>query len=124
MTTTEAAQKCRVPACQGQRWEGGNLCDAHQQTLDAACRTAQVSRPETPTLENQYLYRYFDVDDRLLYVGVTTSLAERHKAHARLSPWFGEHVRKMVEGYDTRWDVLQAESYAIRTERPLHNRAA
>lgn len=69
------------------------------------------------------IYRLFDTDDVLLYVGVTGSLRERLGNHSRTQRWWPEVARKAVEWYPTRTEAEDAEKRAIREERPLYNRA-
>lgn len=67
------------------------------------------------------LYRLFDAEERLLYVGVAFDPAERWKEHAKSKPWWCDVARKAVEWRESRTDALVAEADAIRTERPLYN---
>lgn len=67
------------------------------------------------------LYRYFDSDDRLLYVGITGDNTKRQSQHRRSSFWFGEIAKATFEHYDTRDQAEQAETKAINSEKPMHN---
>lgn len=67
------------------------------------------------------LYRFFDKDDRLLYVGITLNPGARWKQHSKDKPWWHEVARVTVEHFPDRETVLEAERAAIITERPLHN---
>lgn len=69
----------------------------------------------------QTLYRFFNANDELLYVGVTMNPPQRFRTHALLKEWWDEVDRIDLERHETRADVLAAEEAAIRTERPLHN---
>lgn len=66
------------------------------------------------------LYRMFDSDGVLLYVGITSS-PKRLGQHQRNSAWWLAVARVEVEHYPTRADALAAEADAIRTEGPTHN---
>lgn len=68
------------------------------------------------------LYRYFDVDGRLLYVGVAKDPDKRDREHHCTSEWYEHAVRREIEWHDTRQDALAAERQAIRNELPLFNR--
>lgn len=68
------------------------------------------------------LYRFFNADEELLYVGVADDPEERWKAH-RTRTWWPQVVRKSVEWFPCRSDALTAELIAIRTEGPIHNDA-
>lgn len=45
------------------------------------------------------------------------------KQHYRNSSWFFDSVTCTLEHFDTREQVEQAESLAIKTENPIHNKA-
>lgn len=71
------------------------------------------------------LYRLYDAEDRLLYVGITKNLEQRwagHKYSATSSVWWPEVVRKDIEWHPTRQAADEAETAAILRETPLHNK--
>jgi predicted GIY-YIG superfamily endonuclease len=74
-------------------------------------------------MKTQTLYRFFDSEGRLLYVGISKFFEARLKQHYRNSSWFFESHSVTLEHYETREQVEQAEAKAIRTESPLHNKA-
>lgn len=67
------------------------------------------------------LYRFFDADDALLYVGITGYLPTRWTSHNRQKDWWTEVVRATVEHFDTRAAAEEAEIVAIQNELPRHN---
>ena len=72
-------------------------------------------------MEHNILYRYFDEDDRLLYVGITKNQFSRLQAHAISAKWFGLIHKATFRHFTSRQDVKQAELKAIATENPLFN---
>jgi hypothetical protein len=68
------------------------------------------------------LYRHFDADGRLLYVGVALSATYRLSQHRLDSHWFHSIARVDLEHHRSRAHALYAEAIAIREEKPLHNR--
>lgn len=62
----------------------------------------RLSRPH-------YVYRMFDVDMRLLYVGSTCDLKRRMYEHRKWSPWFHEVAAQSVSKYDNAAEALLAE---------------
>lgn len=67
------------------------------------------------------LYRFFDADGTLLYVGITNALHTRLKGHESTKPWW-ELVRSIrVDHLPTRQAALEAEAVAIRREHPAFN---
>jgi predicted GIY-YIG superfamily endonuclease len=67
------------------------------------------------------LYRFFDADETLLYVGISLNAAKRASQHRKDKPWWPDVATMTVERHDTREAALEAEAEAIRSERPLHN---
>ncbi|QAZ38469.1 hypothetical protein C1M51_02980 [Methylibium sp. Pch-M] len=67
------------------------------------------------------LYRHFDGGDVLLYVGISLSPIYRLSSHRSGSSWAEKIARVSIEWFQTRAEALQAEAYAIATERPAHN---
>jgi excinuclease UvrABC nuclease subunit len=92
-------------------------------------RKQGASQPQTyprrpkRTNKSTFLYRFYDADDVLLYVGVTDSLTDRTSSHALASSWMEFAVRSTIERYKTRHDAEEMEVAAIRGERPLFNLA-
>ncbi|MFC8447581.1 hypothetical protein [Kitasatospora sp. NPDC057223] len=68
------------------------------------------------------LYRFFDGQLRLLYVGVTGQLCERWPKHRRKAEWWSAAEFVAVEHWRAMHLALDAERHAIRTELPLFNR--
>jgi predicted GIY-YIG superfamily endonuclease len=96
--------------CPGRRWRG---------------RT-QDRRPPPDGIENNgrtALYRLYDAEDRLLYVGITDVLAARMRQHAKEQQWWPEVARQTVAWYDERAKADLAETLAVAAEKPLHNKA-
>lgn len=68
-----------------------------------------------------YVYRHFDGDGRLLYIGVSLSGLSRLLGHMSASEW-GHAIRAVtLEPHPNRAAALEAEAKAIVAERPLHN---
>lgn len=67
------------------------------------------------------LYRHFDVDGNLLYVGISYSAFQRSKDHLRHSHWSEEIRTITIEKFDTREDALNAERISIDTHAPKYN---
>jgi excinuclease UvrABC nuclease subunit len=67
------------------------------------------------------VYRFFNADDQLLYVGITFNLGARFNAHERSSAWWSHQRSVKVVWRDTRNEALAEESAAIQAEKPIHN---
>jgi predicted GIY-YIG superfamily endonuclease len=73
------------------------------------------------TPERTSLYRLFDHDDQLLYVGITCNPDDRWRRHAGDKAWWPTVVRKALEWHVDRETALLAECHAITTEHPRWN---
>lgn len=67
------------------------------------------------------VYRFYDSDERLLYVGITCHLADRFRAHEITAPWWSEHRSARVVWHDTRVTAADEEREAICSESPMYN---
>jgi len=70
----------------------------------------------------QTLYRLFNEQDELLYVGISSKWYERFHQHEKTQPWWLSVAKITLENFETRDEVVQAEKVAIRLEKPLHNK--
>ncbi|MFM0608691.1 hypothetical protein PQR05_29595 [Paraburkholderia sediminicola] len=69
------------------------------------------------------LYRHFDAEDKLLYVGISLSAANRLAQHMQGSEWAGQIAKVTVTPFPNRSEAKTAETYAIQNEMPLWNKA-
>lgn len=67
------------------------------------------------------LYRLYDEDDRLLYVGIAFNPRVRCYHHKKHKPWWPSVARREVEWHDNRRQAEAAESAAIAAEKPRYN---
>ncbi len=67
------------------------------------------------------LYRFYDEQDRLLYVGISLTLIIRMSSHRATKNWWRDVSRVRVQHYPNRDAATAAEAIAIRGEKPLHN---
>ncbi len=67
------------------------------------------------------LYRRFDADRRLLYVGITDDLPKRIRKHERRSAWSVFVEYRSVEWFPSREMAVSAEVAASQREMPLFN---
>lgn len=72
-------------------------------------------------MSTMYLYRHFDKDGALLYVGITNNIKERTRQHMRNSVWAGLIHEVRHEEYDSFSSVYAAETAAIISENPPFN---
>ena len=67
------------------------------------------------------LYRHYNSEKKLLYVGVSLNALNRLGQHSDHSHWFNTITNVTIEHFDTRDAALAAEYAAILNEAPLHN---
>ena len=67
------------------------------------------------------VYRCYDIEGNLLYVGCTINVHKRLGEHRPYAAWFPMLARFTVDRYPTRRQALEVEGYAIIHERPLYN---
>lgn len=74
-------------------------------------------------LRDHFVYRCFDSQGRLLYVGCTKNLARRHNEHSMVngSSWWPQVVSTKLVGPLTYRSGRDLERLIINTEFPLHN---
>ena len=68
-----------------------------------------------------YVYRYYDGNGALLYVGCTHDPASRDGAHARAAGWYKFAVDRTVSEPMERSAALASEAEAIDNESPRFN---
>jgi hypothetical protein len=79
----------------------------------------RLTRAEAPDLT--HLYRHYDFDGQLLYVGVSNNVVARLTRHKRQAPWADHIATIRVDHYPTRAAAEEAEAEAIITEKPRFN---
>lgn len=67
------------------------------------------------------VYRIFNADDELLYVGVTKNIAARMKQHQRSQAWWPSVASITTTWFETVEAASAAEIAAIQTEQPSSN---
>lgn len=68
------------------------------------------------------LYRHFDANGELLYVGISINPNSRSASHKSSSDWFSQIHRIDVEWHETRELALEAEKRAIQNGQPKRNK--
>jgi hypothetical protein len=67
------------------------------------------------------VYRHYDRDGVLLYVGLTTKLFARQSVHLAGGKWRNEIAKIAINRFADMGDALKAEFEAISTEMPKYN---
>lgn len=69
------------------------------------------------------MYRLFDAEGVLLYVGISNEPPVRYTAHSYDKPWWHEVVEKTEQWFPNRAAALKVEADAIANEMPKYNLA-
>ena len=75
-----------------------------------------MSQPKS--LERTALYRLYDADRILLYIGITKQPDKRFKQHAQNQNWWHLVVRSEIHWLDSRDEALAVEAKAVQAEKP------
>jgi hypothetical protein len=67
------------------------------------------------------VYKHYDHDCNLLYVGVTSNFADRCTSHSRKAAWWNSVVSITLEDFTSREEAELAEAIAIEKEFPSQN---
>ncbi|MDF1606933.1 GIY-YIG nuclease family protein [Hoeflea sp. YIM 152468] len=67
------------------------------------------------------VYRHFDENDQLLYIGQSLNPLRRMEEHKYQSDWFDSIAKVTIEKFNEHAAALVAEAAAIRAEKPMHN---
>lgn len=137
MTWLPVATTIGCPSCAAHAFElchGPEICPARVVAYQEAAGKLRSVFPENfgselvtstdrptrwgPTL----LYRFYDANCDLLYVGVTGRPDERFTAHRRNARWWNEIAFLDTEMLPSMYEALRAEREAIHAESPIHNR--
>lgn len=82
-----------------------------------------MQEPAESTPERTALYRLYDADGKLLYVGITNDTERRWSDHSSDKSWWPDVAERTAEWFATRPEAEAAEIQAIKTEKPRRNRA-
>ncbi|MGH3489475.1 MAG: GIY-YIG nuclease family protein [Actinopolymorphaceae bacterium] len=74
-----------------------------------------------PESESCSLYRFYDREGDLLYVGITKKLPRRLREHEIDKAWWTEVQQVTINHFETRDRALEAEAGAIYHEQPRWN---
>lgn len=67
------------------------------------------------------VYRHFDENGVLLYVGSSAHIKVRTQAHSNKSTWFGQVRTITIAPMSSYEEALKAETEAIKSESPRYN---
>ena len=68
------------------------------------------------------IYRHFDSEGNLLYIGVSLSALNRLQTHRDKADWRHDITKVVIKKFPDRESALKAEKLAIQKEHPRFNR--
>ncbi|WP_228981208.1 GIY-YIG nuclease family protein [Streptomyces sp. DH12] len=80
-----------------------------------------IEHPGVGTDGQTAVYRIYDRQGSLLYVGMGNNPMNRWSSHAAQHVWWAEAASFRVEWFSTRAEAASVERVAIRDEDPKHN---
>lgn len=109
----------RALVSQHQDWVEREPDDPIVEVLEAAI--AQLDEDDLLSLGATNLYRFFDAQGGLLYIGISYNAWARMAGHRMNASWWSQVASASIEHFPTRAEAAQAERSAIEAERPAHN---
>lgn len=101
-------------------WIPGEADETESLPMCVKCDVVNHRRTAPREEQPHFVYRLYDADDALLYVGMTYDPRNRRQGHKR-KEWWPEVARFRLTVYSDKATALRAESQAIRAEHPVHN---
>lgn len=103
------------------RWVcgGGSVNARPAAAVEAACDWCEVLGH---IHEGAGVYRCYDLNDELVYIGSSVNIRQRIRGHVSSTPWWSEVARVESEPHPSETAARLAEALAIRTELPKRNR--
>lgn len=92
--------------------------------LETARLAAKLTDPtidQPAAAKRTALYRHFDAERTLLYVGISLQTIRRIMQHRMYADWFMQVASINLEWFATRPEAELAEQQAIRNEHPVFN---
>ena len=100
---------------------GGAIVGLDGRTQHHFFAPPEQSRRQRARTDDHLLYRFFDAEGVLLYVGITYDVSMRFSTHSVERWWWGQWAYSTVVRYHSRAALEAAERKAIKSEKPLHN---
>lgn len=119
--TTKEAAAMGAPFVAQLRLASAAALEAAKTSMPLWIDDAFMDVGEQFVLERTGLYRWFDAEGRLLYVGISADMWARQGSHARKSTFIEFAVGSTIEWFDSRAEAEAAELEAIGKEKPLFN---
>lgn len=112
---------CGLPDCNNKHTAQG-FCRKHYTRWKRYRDPNSIKETHEHLQQKQtYLYRLYDVDNNLLYIGISYNLKMRFSKHARTKDWWPQVHKKYIRKYPNRFEAARIEEQAIKKYHPKHN---
>jgi len=71
--------------------------------------------------QETYVYRLYDLNNNLLYIGIAKNIQRRFYGHSRKKHWWPEVAKSYIRKYPNREEASRIEKQAIMKYNPLYN---
>lgn len=95
-----------------------NAARLRGEMLNRPWRLPERPAPGDPS---HFMYRHFDADGRVLYIGTARQPDTRTSRHRVASPWWSRVSRIEWERHASHQEARRAEIAAIEREQPIYN---
>lgn len=105
----------------GTVWIPGSASETANLPMCPQCSARDRQGVTNGVVRPHYVYRCFDAEDRLIYVGVSFSPLRRMEQHSKTSWWFDQMARTTFRVFQNREYAHMKERQAIAEENPRWN---
>jgi len=98
-------------------WDGKTI----QQYMSELLYTKRMRAYDERANTKHYVYRLFDADARLIYIGCTYDVESRLKSHRHVMWWAPQIARIKITVHPTKAAAHEVERAAITAEKPRWN---
>lgn len=112
---------CEISDCNGKHLAQG-FCNKHYSRWKKHGNPKAVHK-SLKHLEGSetYVYRLYDLNNNLLYIGITYDIKMRFYHHSKDKYWWPDVSKKYIRKYPNRQEAVRIEKQAIEKYNPLYN---
>lgn len=114
-------ENCLVPDCNNKHNAKG-YCPKHYSRWKAHGDPDIVVTDRDHLKEKEtYVYRFYDINSNLLYIGIAYDIEQRFTQHAKDKDWWPDVHKMYVRKYPNRFEAARIEEQAIKKYNPKYN---
>jgi len=112
---------CKIPLCNKKHMAKGYCYQHYRGLREYGNPNLTFYSLEHLTSLETYVYRLYDVDGNLLYIGITRNIQQRFYAHSKDKMWWSDVCKAYIRKYSNRFEASRIEKQAIIKYNPLYN---